>query len=480
MRVLRARWDRLGRAERIAVAGLAALLAVGALLRLLAMLAYRPALIGYFDTPVYATGARGELFWDPLRTVGYSFFLRVMHGVSDSLSFTTLVQHGLGMATALLLYGAVRRGGGPPWLGLIPAAVILLGGDQLLFEHALLSEALYTFLTAAGLYLAVRALDGSRWIWPAAAGALFALATTVRLGGLLILPLVVLWFLLVPAPRRRDRVLRATAAAAASGAVLLAYLAIAHAQTDEWTFSRHGAYNFYGRVATFADCGEFDEPAGTEALCEETPPHERYSPQWYIFIGPVVGTFGEPQVGQPSDEGLDKIAQFSRRAARAQPLDWADASLRDFARYVFPRSFRRPSDTPTAREYRDLLADPERSARHLGEQIAPYWSSGGINEKEGLYDALRDYENATAVEGVPMAILLLLAVLGPVLCRGRERRAALLLGGIGIAMLVVPVVTVNYDGRLGIPAYGPLAAGAAFGALGAGRLVRTRLPSSAA
>lgn len=478
VRAARARWDRLDRAERTALLVLAALLAAGALLRLVAMLAYRPALIGYFDTPVYATGARLDLFWDPLRPAGYPFFLRALHGLSDNLSLTTLVQHALGMATALLLYGAVRRGGGPPWLGLIPAAVILLGGDQLLFEHALLSETLYAFLTAAGLYLAVRAIDGSAWAWPAAAGVLLALAATVKLAGLAIVPLAVLWFLLVPAAGTRTRLLRAATAGAGAGAVLLTYLVIAHAQTDEWSFARNGAYHFYGRVATFADCGEFDEPAGTEGLCEETPPHSRSAPPFYIFSGPAVGTFGEPQVGQPSDEGIEKITQFARRAALAQPLGWADASARDFARYVFPGSFRRPNDTATAKEYRDVLVHPERTARNL-EQIEGYWSSAGINEKEGLHDALTGYENATALEGAPMAILLLLAALGPALCRGRERRAALLLGGIAVAMLAVPVATVNYEGRLGVPAYGPLAAGAAFGALGAGRLVRARLPSSA-
>ncbi|HEX8744719.1 MAG TPA: hypothetical protein VF712_16465 [Thermoleophilaceae bacterium] len=479
MSAVRARWERLDRPERIALAGLAVLLAGGIALRLLAMLAYRPALIGYYDTPVYVEGARGELFWDPLRAAGYSLFLRMAHALNDSLSFTTIVQHGLGVASALLLYAAVRRGGGPPWLGLVPAAVVLLGGDQVVFEHALLSESSFTFLVAAALWLALSSRDASPWNLPAATGALLGLAACVRLAGLTLIPLVVLWLALVPAARRRDRLARAAVAAAGSAAVLAGYLVAAHAQTDRWSFTRHGAYNFYGRVATFADCDEFDPPAGTEAMCEDTPPHSRGSPQYYASQGPAVVVFGEPQQGRVLEGGPEKIARFSRRAALAQPLDWLDASARDFARYVLPNRFGRPFNTASTREYRAALDDAARTHSALGP-ISSYWSTAGVRRDASLYPVLTGYQDRTHVEGVPMALLLLLAALGPALCRGRERQAALLFGGIGVALLAVPVVTLNYDGRLGVPAYGPLAAGAAFGALGLGRAVRARLPSSAA
>nr|MDQ3935754.1 hypothetical protein [Actinomycetota bacterium] len=193
----RALWARLSRAERVALAGLAVLLAAGIALRVVTMLAYRPAFIGYPDTREYALGADGELFADPFRTVGYPFFLRLLHLVTDHLSFVVVVQHALGIATALLLVGAVRRAGAPAWAGLLPAAVILLGGDQLLFEHAVLTETLYAFLTVAALYAGVRCLDGSRLAWPALAGVLLGLAATVRISGLPLVALLVAWMPLV-------------------------------------------------------------------------------------------------------------------------------------------------------------------------------------------------------------------------------------------------------------------------------------------
>jgi hypothetical protein len=474
---LRERWAGLARDERLTVLALLALLAIGAALRFAAMLAYRPAFIGYPDTGVYITGAREALFWDQFRVVGYSAFLRAVHEVSANLSFTTVVQHVLGLATAVLLFGGVRRAGGPPWLGLVPAAVVLLGGDQIFLEHAVLSESLYTFLIAAGLYLAARALAARPLVWLALAGAAFGLAATVRLSGLALIPLVVLWALLLPAPRRRDRAVSASVVAAGAAVVLGAYLIGAKAETDRWSFTRTGAYNFYGRVATFADCSEFDEPAGTEALCEETPPHERHAVLWYVFLGPAAQSFGEPQVGAPKREDVERVSRFARRAAVAQPLDWTDAAARDFARYVAPDAFERPDNTPEARDYPAILDDPAWVPRNL-PQVSSYYDTPGVFKREGLHDALKDYEKVTALEGVPLALGMVLALLGPFLRRGRERLGALLFAGVAAAMLVVPVVTFTYDGRLGVPAYGPLAAAAAFGGLGIALAARARLRSS--
>lgn len=66
-----------------------------------------------------------------------------MAEVSDELFAVMVLQHGLGLATAALLYGAGRRAGLRNGWALLPvvATVLLLGGAQLLLEHAILSEA---------------------------------------------------------------------------------------------------------------------------------------------------------------------------------------------------------------------------------------------------------------------------------------------------------------------------------------------------
>jgi hypothetical protein len=447
---------------------LAILLALGVALRILFMLAYRPALLGYPDTSVYLTGATGDLFWDPLRVVGYPAFLRLVRVFSSDLSFATLVQHGLGVATAVLLYVTVRRIGGPRWVALVPAAVVLLGGDQLFFEHAILSESLFGLLVAGALYAAVRVADG--WWWAAAAGVLVGLCTTVRLAGLVLAPLLAAWLL-----ARRPRLVPAAAATAATVLVVLGYLVAAHSETGVWSLARNGAYNFYGRVAPFADCSEFTPPAGTRALCQRSRPFERPSTQWYIFAGrsPAVRRFGEPQVGEPSRSAVRHVGAFARSAALHQPLDLIEIAARDFWRYVAPGSFRPYSPSPSVADYQRKLVEPQWIARSL-QLAGRRYSTRGTLVRHGLFARLGDYERVTRIEGPPLAVLLVLALLAPLACPAPLRRGALLLGGTAVALLVVPVLTHEYDGRFGVPAYGPLAGAAAFGALGLARRVRAR------
>lgn len=472
----RERWRGLGRGDRLALAALAALVGAGLVLRLLFMLAYRPALVGYSDTAVYITGAKADLFWDPLRVSGYSAFLRLSHAASSELSFATLLQHGLGVATALLLYATVRRVGGPPWAGLLPAAIVLLGGDQVFFEHALLSETLYTFLTAAAMYATARCLDGGDLAWSALAGTLFALAATVRLAGVALLVPAIVWLVLVRGGGARRRLLRGAGAAAAGAAVLAGYLVAAHDFHGEWTFTRNGGYNFYGRAATFAKCSEFDPPAGTEVLCEDTPPTERNSGQYYIFSGPAPRTFGDPQIGSPKKEDVERLNEFGRRAALAQPLDWAAAAGRDFVRYVSPDSFKPTDATPTAEDYVERRLTDEFWVPQNLMNASGYWSTPpSAFSRPGLFERLRDYASVTRIEGLPTGLLLVLTLIAPFAARGRERRGAILLAGAALLLLVVPVVTINYDGRFAVPSYGFLGAAAALGLAPLLSAARTRI-----
>jgi hypothetical protein len=451
---------------------LLALTIAGVGLRCLFMFAYRPALLGYPDTYIYLTDAHQNIFYDPLRPVGYPFFLRIVHAVNDNLSFATLVQHGLGILTALTLYATVRRITGRPWAPLLPSAVVLLGGDQIYLEHAILSEALYTVLVAFGLYAAVRTRAGG-WGWAAAAGGLIALSATVRLAGLVLVPVLVIWFLVASAPGWRARVLRSATVAVTALAVLGGYLLVAHDATGRWSFARNGVYGFYGRVATFADCSRFDAPPGTEGLCDPRPKDERPESSWYIFQGPVVKQFGEPQVATITPERARLLGRFTRAAAIAQPLDWLEATSGEFTRYVAPDSRHRGG--PNAGEYRHMLTRAE-GVRPATRVLRPYYSTGGVRVDAGLMSAVHDYEGFSRVEGPVMALLLVLGAAAAFVTRGPVRRESILLLATSLAMLIGPPALVGYEGRYGVPAYGPLAAAAAIGAAAILERYRRRAP----
>src|SRR3954471_1971321 len=74
------------------------LLAAGAALRLIVMLAYRPALEFVQDSFGYL-GAAKSLSPDVVRPVGYSFFLRVL-SLTGNVSSVPVAQHILGLVSA--------------------------------------------------------------------------------------------------------------------------------------------------------------------------------------------------------------------------------------------------------------------------------------------------------------------------------------------------------------------------------------------
>src|SRR3954447_10561081 len=168
------------RGDRRALGALVAVLSLGALLRLALVLGWQPALFGWPDAASYIDVSHGEVFGNELRPAGYSLFLRALRGVAPSLLLVVLVQHLLGLASAVLLYLSVARAGAPRLFGVLPAAVVALGGDGIFLEHSPISESLFIFLVALALYAGVRALDGRGLAWPFALGLALALAASVR------------------------------------------------------------------------------------------------------------------------------------------------------------------------------------------------------------------------------------------------------------------------------------------------------------
>jgi hypothetical protein len=284
----------------------------------------------------------------------------------------------------------------------------------------------------------------------------------------------------VPSSSWRRRLAVAGAGLAAGAVVLGGYFVAAHDATGVWSFARNGAYNFYGRVAPFADCRRFRPPPGTEKLCETTPLAFRYSPQWYIFdrASPALRWYGEPQLDSPRREDVAALGSFARAAALGQPGDWLNATVTDFWRYVAPWEYQRLGPTPIARDYHRLLVHPVGIARVTPDAAGWYDDAFSLTPgnqarvDDATWTALGDWQLAVSIEGPAMAVLLLLVPLGLVACRGRARLGVLLFGSMSLALLVIPVATLNYDGRFGVPVHAPLAAAAAIGASGAVALVR--------
>jgi hypothetical protein len=462
------------RSGRLALAALVLVLAAGAAVRIAFMAAWRPAFMGYPDAGTYIGNARENLFGDPFHPATYSYFLRVLHDLAPNLSVTIAAQHALAVASALLLYLAVRRAGAPAWAALVPAAVVSLNGTSMFVEHSTLSETLFVLVQSAAIYAAIRAAGPGHLAWMAAAAALLAVATTVRITGLTLIPVLVLWLALFGPGAWRRRLAHAAVAAVAAAVVLGTYVAVQHRYlavnypgSEYVGLTRAGQWNLYGAVAPFADCSQFEPPAGTEPLCDPRPEAERPNTEQYIFdpaVSPAVQAFGTPFAA--TEESHEKVAAFARAVILAQPLDYL-ASIGDgMVRYVAPEYGAEFGNGPSYEFFvRTELWNGQR-LEEARQRSLPYYGtdSFGYVGNDRLLQRLFAYERATRVQGPLFVLLAVLALIGPFVAqRGRTRAVAVLLSALALVSLVVPVATHFFDARTSIPAFGPLAAAAALG-----------------
>lgn len=468
------RWIR----EHPAVFGLAVLVGLGALLRVWLTLAWSPAFTGYSDTGIYFQGAYESIWSDPVRMVGYSMFVEALHAVIPHLLALIVVQHLMGLGAAALFFLAVRRCGGPQWLGLIPAAVICLSGDELFLEHAALSDALFIFFISATLYATVRAAEDRAW-WAAIAGLLCGLAVWDRTVGLGLVAVITLWLVFSFGRPTRRTLTIAALALITSLAVVAGYAVWRSAATDQpGTLTSNNAWNLYGRVAPWADCDKFTPPAGTEALCEKTLASQRgyHSGEEYIYSGesPAQRLYGPPfLVSDP--QGMEQLQEWSEAAIRGQPLDYLNAVWLDTRRLF----------SPNAPSYGDLTADAFISYLLYGldgrsghNEFVESWQSllypHDPPPHHGGIDAFKTWEAMTRVVNLWMMIGLALCLAGPWVLSGRPRAGMILFGVTALMLLFFPIVTKSYDYRFTIPAFAPLAAAASMAAWGLVGAVRRR------
>jgi hypothetical protein len=461
--------------EKVALIGLVTLLAGAIAVRAWLMLDYGPAFLGFGDSHEYADAAATGVFTDLQKPAGYPIFLRAVHLFGDRLSFTIAVQHALGIAAGLLLYKAVRRTGAPPWLGLLPAAIVFFGAGGPLLEHSLLADSLFAFLEALAVYAAMRALGepGVRWALLAgvATGACFWVKTVGVSNAIVIPPLLAL----TATGNLRHRLASAGTVAVAALVVIFAYPVVQGQVTGYWGYERQGAWNLYGRVATFVDCSSFTPPPGTRFLCPEEPLAHRQAESFYQYAraSPAVRRFGGPAHAPPEADAL--LRRFSVAAIEHEPLAYFGAILHGLTFFVTGEAGE--GYTPTS--LREALLD-RKGVASVEPAIAGYFSrrdSGYVNRGSST-DALAAYDDHSQVQGGLLILLLAAATLGVPLLGARDRAAAALCTLTAVVSVTLAVAGNSYDARYSYPAVGPLAAGAALGAWGIFARVRSRLNSA--
>ena len=222
----------------------AILLAAGLVLRILAQLAYRPALF-YIDSTRYLYHADGN---DP---AGYRLPLKIIL-FAGNLNAVVALQHLLGLAMAVLIYVVLLRRGCARWLAALAAAPLLLDAYQLQIEQTVMPDTWFEVLIITGLALLTWRRDAPVWLVAAGAFLLGGSATVRQVGEILILPALVGALLATRGGWRRAGY--GAVAAAAFAAPIIGYMALAQAVTGHFWLSHSGVTTTYGRMASSADC----------------------------------------------------------------------------------------------------------------------------------------------------------------------------------------------------------------------------------
>lgn len=314
----------------------ATLLGAGLVLRVVAVLAYNPALFSP-DSKLYLEES-AHLHPTSLWPVAYPAFLRVLP-LSWGPALVPIVQHLLGLAVAVLLYALLARLGLPRWLAALATAPVLLDAYQLNVEEYVLSEAVFDVFVVGG---AVALLWRPRLGVPAAAlsGLLLSGAALTRAVGVLALvPAVLAAVLLADRTTWPRRLAPAAALAVVAVAALGGYAAWYHSWFGSYALAGDTGRRIYGRVVPWVECDGLSVPAYERALCPPAPPGERRR------VFDLVWSKSSPinRVDVPPGSTRSAVAgDFSKRAIRQEPLGYLGAVGGDILASFGPTREQRP------------------------------------------------------------------------------------------------------------------------------------------
>ncbi|MFG2007359.1 hypothetical protein ACGFNU_50240 [Spirillospora sp. NPDC048911] len=430
-----------------------AMLAVAALLRLVAMIGYQPALF-FNDSYDYIQVAMRPAP-HPLRPDGYAFVLLILRPF-HSFALVTTVQHLMGLAMGVMIYALARRRFRlPGWGAALAAAPVLLDAYQIQLEHLILSDTLFTFLAVSAVCLLLWH-DRLTWRLATALGLLAGMAWLTRSVGLLVL-LCLLAFMII---RRVDRRMILVMLAAAVLPVI-AYMGWYKIDHGKFAMTESNGIFLYARVYKFADCHKIKNlPVEEMPLCTELVNRLPNSQDGIWNAGsPLARYTGKkfsPETNQTAND-------FSKRVIMAQPGDYGRVVAKDFLRvFAWDRTV-----FPDRATYGQYEFGTRRSAlpkwmqdTHVEEAVA--YEHGRVTPRavDPFAGFLRVYQDFFYLRGTMVGVLLLIGLAGIGAMWRRLGGGALLPWTLATGLLLAPAATAEFDYRYVLPAV-PLACVAA-------------------
>ncbi|MGD0700234.1 MAG: hypothetical protein ABSA02_10165 [Trebonia sp.] len=465
------------------------ILLAAALLRLIVMIGYPPAMF-FNDSYNYMTDAVTRTP-DIVRSDGYPLFLWALLPFHN-LSVVTGLQALMGLAMGAGIYAVLRRRGLPWWGATIPALPVLFDVFEVQLEHMIAADILFYALVTLVLVLLCWWDRPPLWV-VVLAGLATGYAATVRTVGEPLLVLVVIGMLL-----RRMGWQRVLATAVAGVLPILGYMVWFHSSTGKYALDESTGTFLYSRVQSFADCNRMDPSAKLRVLCDPRPLKDRPSSQEYLWSNntPLSKLTGDNNANRFTPQIDSLTMKFAERAIEKQPLDYLKVVASDTL-----RTFRwtRQGTNDTSSESAGNLEGSGSKFRFEPASVeaeiesAPGWVTtdpvnapaardfGGANYGETSVnqpwsDFLRAYQTVFYLRGPFVFLFVAIGAVGVWLgIRRRTRIPGTGWGGlpllpwlVGVALIILPPMTAGFSYRYvlaAIPAV-CLAAGLAFSGRG--------------
>ncbi len=314
------------------------LLLAGLVLRVLALIAYRPALL-YIDSLKYLYGA-----WPGNDPLGYNVVLKGLL-LAGNLTSVAAVQHLLGLAMGLTLYLVLIRRGVPRWLAAPAAAPVLLDGYQLQIEQTIMPDVWFEVCIVAGLALLLwPPRPGPRLI--VAGGLVLGLsAPFAQVGQILILP-ALLFVLIVVSGGGRRKLIMGAALCAAFAVPIAGFSMREYVVNGRFSLAPAAGNTIYGRLAESADCATLKLPSYERALCPPRALAIRLGPDGLVHNG---ASPDKTYVAPPGRTHAQMTGDFERQVLVQQPFRVVAGVLGDSVKLFALGRYTSTGDTPISR-----------------------------------------------------------------------------------------------------------------------------------
>jgi hypothetical protein len=243
--------------------------ALSVLVRVLAMLAFRPALFtpdsfGYLSQGLHPRPVQ----WHP---AGYPMLLLLL-APFHSLLLVTTVQHLMGIAIAVLGYAVLRHWGLPAWGAVLAISPVLFDSRQVALESFILPDVWYGLLIMLAVVLLL--VKGKPTAGRCALAGLALAGASITRGNGAAEMVAVLAILLIQRAGWRA----ITSATVAFAVPVLAYMGWFAARYGDFAITNSDGMFLWSRTMSFANCAVIRPPANLRPLCPHRQPRHPTGP----------------------------------------------------------------------------------------------------------------------------------------------------------------------------------------------------------